>query len=97
MSPEEVLADRLYAFGLGHMALCKQTAQYQIEALKAEGFLVVPIEPTELMIRMGSEPLAMADPFDGTDWSAEKVYRAMVRSAEWVDVDPNKPEWLQRS
>lgn len=97
MTPEEILADRLYAFGLGHTALCNQSAKYQIEALKAAGFLVVPIEPTELMIRMGSEPLTMADPFDGADWSAEKVYRAMVRSSEWVDQTDFIPKWLDRS
>ena len=59
-------------------------ARATIEALKAHGFAIVPIEPTEAMIHDGfvADPLGYDLPNEDMSMIYGAIYRAMIQAAQ---------------
>lgn len=63
------------------VAICRQVAQDQVEALASAGYAIVPVEPTETMVKAGAlalecEGLEYVMPTDPT-----AAYKAMIQAA----------------
>lgn len=68
---------------LGPVA-CNELADAALAAIQSAGYVVVPVEPSEAMVRAGIQQAAICT----DDWNAssacigEHVYRAMIEAAK---------------
>lgn len=62
---------------------CLNQAAAIRDHLKAEGYAIVPVEPSEGMIRAGFDVFTQHDPDGDLAWeSAAEVFDAMLKAAE---------------
>lgn len=74
---DDELVERMVLFDDGDALSLAQTI---LTTLKAEGYMIVPVEPTEAMLRQGCEAgLSTATLFDDTRFACERaVWSTMI-------------------